>query len=213
MKKFKRLFKRMFKQAMIEENPTFVSYLALCPTLGVTLTLESGLGMGVSVIFVLTLSNILVSLIRKQVPYNVRIPVYITIIATLVTVVSLLLETFVPVVYSQLGIFLPLIVVNCIILGRAEAFASKKKVLDSCVDGLTMGIAFTVSLSVIGLVRELLATGKIGLLNLTFFYPEDAVGIFNTGAGAFFTVGLLAWIFNHYKMQYDKNKKSKKRSR
>lgn len=213
MKKFKRKFKRMLKTAMITENPTFVSFLALCPTLGVTTRVGGAVGMGISVIIVLTASNVLVSMIRKLVPYNVRIPVYITIIATLVTVIELLLETFIPSIYSALGIFLPLIVVNCIILGRAESYASKNKVSDSFIDGLTMGIAFTASLVVIAFIREFFGTGSIQMLNVDIFPPNQAINIFQTGAGAFFTVALLAWLFNLYKMDYDKKLKQKKKTR
>lgn len=197
-------FLKMLKQAVIFENPTFVSFLALCPTLGTTNSLSNAIGMGISVIFVLTLSNMTISMIRKLIPSEVRIPVYISIIASLVTVIEMLIQTFVPSLYNTLGIFLPLIVVNCIILGRAESFASENKVVDSIFDGLTMGIAFTLSLSVIAIVREVLATGKIAMFNLSFIDSMFMPSIFTQGAGAFFALGLLAWIFNEVMAAYRK---------
>lgn len=202
-------FFKMLKQAVIFENPTFVSFLALCPTLGTTNSLSNALGMGISVIFVLSLSNVSISLIRKLVPNEVRIPVYISVIATLVTIIEMIIHTFVPSLYDTLGIFLPLIVVNCIILGRAEAFASQNNVSDSFKDGLTMGIAFTLSLSVIAITREVLATGKIAMFNLSFIDSMFMPSIFNQGAGAFFALGMLAWIFNELMKSYNKKQKSK----
>ncbi|MGL4382310.1 MAG: electron transport complex subunit RsxE [Bacilli bacterium] len=203
-------FTKMLKQAVIFENPTFVSFLALCPTLAITHSLETALGMGLSVIFVLFFSNILVSMVRKIVPSEIRIPIYISIIATLVTVVEMILEAFVPTLYASLGVYLALIVVNCIILGRAEAFASENNVVDSALDGLTMGIAFTTSLSLIAIVRELIATGKIGLLNLAFIDQKFMPSIFVKGPGAFFTLGIMAWIFNELMKSYQKKKKGGK---
>lgn len=202
-------FFKMLKQAVIFENPTFVSFLALCPTLGTTNSLSNALGMGISVIFVLSLSNVSISLIRKLVPSEVRIPVYISIIASLVTVIEMLIHTFVPTLYDTLGIFLPLIVVNCIILGRAESYASQNNVSDSFKDGLTMGIAFTLSLSVIAITREILATGKIAMFNFSIIDATFMPSIFNQGAGAFFALGLLSWIFNELMKSYNKKQKSK----
>ncbi|MGL4590166.1 MAG: electron transport complex subunit RsxE [Mycoplasmatales bacterium] len=182
------------KTAVFDENPTFVSFLALCPTLGTTSSVASAFWMGISVIFVLTLSNIIVSMIRKVVPNEVRIPVYITIIATFVTITEMVLRTYVPTIYDQLGIFLPLIVVNCLILGRAEAFASSNTVGKSAVDGLTMGAAFALSLLVLGAVRELIGTGK--LFGETIFGGSEPMELFTTPTGAFIAFGILAWIFN-----------------
>lgn len=200
-------FLELLKQAIVFENPIFVSFLALCPTLGTTNSLSNALGMGLSVIFVLSLSNVAISLIRKLIPSEIRIPVYISIIATLVTVIEMLINTFLPSLYNTLGIFLPLIVVNCIILGRAESFASKNKVGASFLDGLTMGIAFALSLTVIALTREILATGKIGMLNLSFIDSAYMPSIFTQGAGAFFALGILAWGFNEIMLAYKKRGK------
>ena len=200
--------KERFRISLIDENPTFVSFLALCPTLGTTNSLSNAIGMGVSVLIVLVLSNSIIAAIKSYIPHNIRIPVYITIIATLVTIIQMLMETFIPSLYSTLGIFLPLIVVNCIILGRAEAYASKNNVKNSAIDGLTTGFAFLISLCVIGVARELIGTGSIELLNLTLWEPEQAISIFSQGSGAFLMFGLLAWAFNEFKVKYDRKKKA-----
>lgn len=195
-------FKKMLNTAVFKENPTFVSFLALCPTLGTTSTVSTAIGMGVSVIFVLVLSNLFVSLVRNFIPDAIRIPAYITIIATVVTVLEILLKTYVPSLYGTLGLFLPLIVVNCIILGRAEVFASKNKPWLSILDGLTVGIAFTLSLTLIGVTRELLGTGSINLLgfNLMLFPSEFMPVLFTEASGAFLAFGILAWVINEIKL-------------
>lgn len=198
----------MQKDVLIENNPTFVQFLGLCPTLAVTVLVSGALWMGLSVIIVLVFSNMFVSLFKNMIPDSVRIPVYTIIIATIVTVIIIILQTFVPSVYTQLGIYLPLIVVNCLVLGRAEAFASKNKVGLSMIDGLTTGVAFTISLTVIAFIRELLGTGQIRILHISLMQASEAPFIFQTGAGAFFTVGLLAWTFNNWKMKRDKKIKA-----
>ena len=146
---------------VIKENPTLVLMLGMCPTLAVTTSCMNGFGMGVSTLVVLVMSNLVISALRKVIPDAVRLPAYIVIVASLVTVVELLMEAYVPDIYDALGIYIPLIVVNCIILGRAEAYASKNPPLLSAMDGLGMGLGFTISLSVIGLIRELLGAGTV----------------------------------------------------
>ena len=154
MKRFNILLK-----GIIRENPTFVLILGMCPTLGTTTSAINGAGMGIATMFVLIMSNIVISLIKNLIPDKVRIPAFIVVIASFVTVIQLLMEAYVPSLYETLGVFIPLIVVNCIILGRAEAFASKHNVLDSALDGLGIGLGFTLSLTVIGAVREILGSG------------------------------------------------------
>lgn len=198
----------MQKSGLIENNPTFVQFLGLCPTLAVTVLVSGALLMGISVTIVLIFSNMFVAIFKNYIPDAVRIPIYTTIIATLVTMIIIILETFAPAMYTQLGIYLPLIVVNCLVLGRAEAFASKNKVGISMIDGLVTGVAFTVSLTVIAFIRELLGTGGIKMLHISIMQPSEAAFIFQTGAGAFFTLGLLAWIFNSWKTKRDKQLKA-----
>ena len=156
MKRFNILLK-----GIIRENPTFVLILGMCPTLGTTTSAINGAGMGIATMFVLIMSNIVISLIKNLIPDKVRIPAFIVVIASFVTVIQLLMEAYVPSLYETLGVFIPLIVVNCIILGRAEAFASKHNVLDSALDGLGIGLGFTLSLTVIGAVREILGSGSV----------------------------------------------------
>ncbi len=150
-----------FTRGIIRENPIFVMMLGMCPTLGVTSTALNGLGMGIATLFVLLLSNSIISFLKNLIPYKVRIPCYIVITATFVTVVDLLMAAYFPNLHATLGIFIPLIVVNCLILGRAEAFASKNTVFQSVLDALGMGIGFTLALTLLGLVREVLGTGSI----------------------------------------------------
>lgn len=207
-----RKFKRRFKTAVIDENPTFVSFLALCPTLGTTTSFSNAFGMGVSVVIVLIMSNVAISLVRKVIPSNIRIPVYITIIATLVTVLEMVLNTFLPDLYATLGIFLPLIVVNCIILGRAEAYASRNNVSDSAMDGLVMGLSFALSLSTLGILRELIGSGRVAFFNFNVLTPDLTIGMFSQGPGAFLMLAMLAWAFNEFKAKYDKKKKAKRRT-
>lgn len=148
-------------RGIIRENPTFVMMLGMCPTLGVTTSALNGLGMGIATLFVLTVSNMLVSLVRNLIPAEIRIPCYIVIIASCVTIIDMLMAAFLPNLYQALGIYIPLIVVNCIILGRAESFAAKNNIAQSALDGLGMGIGFTLSLTALGLVRELLGAYSV----------------------------------------------------
>jgi electron transport complex protein RnfE len=165
--------KENFLKGFVQENPIFVFLLGMCPALAVTATFETSLGMGLLVVFVLTSSNIVISLVRHFIPDEIRTPSYIVIIATFVTIVRMLTERYAPELYDSLGVFIPLIVVNCLILGRAEAFASKNNVVDSAIDGLGMALGFTYALLVIGIVRELLATASIAYgVYLPFFVDE-----------------------------------------
>ncbi|OYX27815.1 MAG: electron transport complex subunit RsxE [Flavobacteriales bacterium 32-35-8] len=187
--------KQNFLKGIIKENPIFVMLLGMCPTLGVTSSAFNGLGMGVATLFVLLMSNIVVSLVKNLIPAKVRIPAFIIIIASFVTIVEMILEAFVPLLYEQLGIFIPLIVVNCIILGRAEAFASKNNVLSSIFDALGMGIGFVLALTILGSVREILGNGS--LFGLTLL-PETANTfiLFILPPGAFIALAYLTVIFN-----------------
>ena len=181
-------------KGIIKENPTFVLILGMCPTLGTTTSAVNGLGMGVATMFVLIMSNIVISLIKNLVPSKVRIPAFIVVIASFVTVIELLMKAYVPSLYETLGVFIPLIVVNCIILGRAEAFASKNGVLDSALDGVGIGLGFTLSLTLLGAVRELLGTGAI--FGQQLFNADNGILIFVLAPGAFIALGYLMVIFN-----------------
>jgi len=187
--------KQNFLKGIIKENPIFVMLLGMCPTLGVTSSAFNGLGMGIATAFVLLMSNIVVSLVKKQIPAKVRIPAFIIIIASFVTIVEMILEAFIPFLYEQLGIFIPLIVVNCLILGRAEAYASKNNVISSVIDALGMGLGFTLALTALGSVREILGSGS--LFGLTFV-PEDANTfiLFILPPGAFIALAYLTVVFN-----------------
>ncbi|WP_166960947.1 RnfABCDGE type electron transport complex subunit E [Yeosuana marina] len=187
--------KQNFLKGIIKENPIFVMLLGMCPTLGVTSSAFNGLGMGVATAFVLLMSNIVVSLVKNLIPAKVRIPAFIIIIASFVTIVEMILEAFVPFLYEQLGIFIPLIVVNCIILGRAEAYASKNNVLSSIIDALGMGLGFTLALTALGSVREILGSGSLFGLS---FVPDDANTfiLFILPPGAFIALAYLTVIFN-----------------
>lgn len=182
---------------IVKENPTFVLMLGMCPTLAVTTSVVNGIGMGLSTAAVLTLSNLIISAMRKIIPDRVRIPAYIVIVATLVTIVQLLLQAYQPGLYTALGIYIPLIVVNCIILGRAESYASKNSVLASAFDGIGMGIGFTIALSCIGLVREILGAGAI--LGHQFIPDNYNVIIFILAPGAFFVLAILTALQNKFK--------------
>ena len=183
-----------FTNGLIKNNPTFVQVLGICPTLATTTSAKNALGMGVATLFALILSNIVISLIRKIVPENVRIPIYIVVIASFVTVIDLLMHGFLPELWESLGIFIPLIVVNCIIMGRAEAFASKNGVIDSIFDALGNGLGFTGSLFLIGTVRELIGNGRI--LGINIFGNSFKVPLLVLAPGAFLTLGLLLAMFN-----------------
>jgi len=187
--------KQNFLKGIIKENPVFVMLLGMCPTLGVTSSAFNGLGMGIATLFVLLMSNTVVSLIKSQIPSKVRIPAFIIIIASFVTVVEMVLEAFIPFLYEQLGIFIPLIVVNCLILGRAEAFASKNNLMSSVLDALGMGIGFVIALTVLGAAREILGNGSIFDFK---FVPEDANTfiLFILPPGAFIALAYLAILFN-----------------
>lgn len=183
----------LITKGIIKENPTFMLVLGMCPTLGTTTSAINGLGMGVATMAVLILSNIGISLIKNLVPDKVRIPAFIVVIASFVTVVQLCMQAYVPGLYKTLGVFIPLIVVNCIILGRAEAFASKNNSLDSALDGLGIGLGFTLSLTVIGAVRELL--GNLSIFGYKLV-EGDGVLIFVLAPGAFLVLGYLMVLFN-----------------
>ena len=185
----------LITKGFVKDNPTFVLVLGMCPTLATTTSAMNGLEMGLATMFVLILSNIVISLVAPAVPDKVRIPVYIVIIATFVTVLQLLMQAYVPAVYETLGLFIPLIVVNCIVLGRAEAFANKNSVADSALDGLGIGIGFTMSLTVIGIVREILGSGSVFGWK---FIAGDGILAFVMAPGAFLVLGYLMVLFNKF---------------
>lgn len=184
---------------LIKENPTFVLMLGMCPTLAVTTSAMNGLGMGLTTMVVLALSNAFISLLRNIIPDKVRIPAFIVIIASFLTMVELLLEGFIPALYDALGIYIPLIVVNCIILGRAESYASKNPVIPSLFDGIGMGLGFSFALTCIGAVRELIGAGKLFGMNIM---PESYIpcSIFILAPGAFFVLAVLTAIQNKIKI-------------
>ncbi|MDY5782001.1 MAG: electron transport complex subunit E [Candidatus Cryptobacteroides sp.] len=184
---------QLITKGLIKDNPTFVLLLGMCPTLATTTSAIDGLSMGLATLFVLVLSNMVISAIAPVVPDKVHIPVYIVVIATFVTVLQLVMQAFVPGVYASLGLFIPLIVVNCIVLGRAEAFASKNGVIDSALDGIGVGLGFTLSLTVIGLVREILGSGSAFGFH---FLPGDGILAFVMAPGAFLVLGYLMVLFN-----------------
>jgi len=184
-----------FTKGLYKENPVFRLALGLCPTLAVTSSVENGVGMGIAATTVLVSSNFIISIVRNMVPKKIRIPIFITIIATFVTIVEMLMQAYYPELHKSLGIFVPLIVVNCIILGRAEAFASRNKVIFSIVDGIGMGIGFTLSLILISTVREILGNGSFyGMSLLPSFYKP--VLLMKLPPGAFLTLGFLLGFFN-----------------
>lgn len=194
--------KENFTAGFIRENPVFGLYLGLCSTLAITTTLNNAIGMGVAVILVLVLSNVIISMLRNFTPSEIRIPVYIVVIATLVKIIQMLIKAYAPALDSALGVFIPLIVVNCIILGRAEAFASKNGVLDSALDGLGMGLGYMVSIIFMSVIRQVLATGMVDFANpfnaeqMIFslrLIPEDyVISMFSQPIGAFITFAFLA---------------------
>lgn len=191
MNKLKLIF-----DGIIKNNPTFVLVLGMCPTLGTTSSAINGMGMGVATMSVLIMSNLAISLIKNIIPDKVRIPAFIVVIASFVTVIQMLMQAFAPALYGALGVFIPLIVVNCIILGRAEAFASKNTPFDSMLDGLGIGLGFTLSLTVIGSIREILGSGAIFGIDLGIggYMPL----IFVLAPGAFFVLGYLMVLFNKF---------------
>ncbi len=215
-----------FLKGFFKENPIFFYLLGMCPALAVTATFETSLGMGLLVVFVLTSSNIVVSLVKKWIPHDVRTPAYIVIIATFVTVVKMLTEAYAINLFDALGVFLPLIVVNCLILGRAEAFASKNTVIDSAIDGVGMGLGFTLGLVVIGILRELLSTGGImfgvylpigdapitlfsldmiiNLFAADFHITDYGLKVFGLAPGAFIALGIILAVFQFRKSRKDR---------
>lgn len=203
-------FLKIFKNGIVDENPTFRLVLGMCPTLAVTTAMVNGIGMGLAATVVLVGSNMLVSLLRKVIPVEVRIPAFVVIIATFVTIIDKMMAAFVPGLHSVLGIFIPLIVVNCIILARAEAFASKNTVGKAIVDGLGMGLGFTVALTLIGAIREFFGTGNLLVANdfgfggIAAWFSEGVASMLKEAAalimilppGAFITLGLLLGFIN-----------------
>ncbi len=194
-----------FKNGLIKDNPVFGLYLGLCSTLAITTSINNAIGMGVAVIAVLILSNMIISAIRKLVPDDIRIPVYIVIIATLVKIIQMLIQAYAPALNSSLGVFIPLIVVNCIILGRAEAFASKNGVLDSALDGLGMGLGYLLAVLAMSLIRQILSTGVLSMTNpfneaqvlfsLRLIPDNYTISMFSAPLGAFMTFAFLAAAF------------------
>jgi electron transport complex protein RnfE len=185
---------KVLTNGIIKENPIFVLLLGMCPTLGTTSSAINGMGMGLATTFVLACSNMAISALKNLIPDQVRIPGYIVVIATFVTVVQMCMEAFVPALYASLGLFIPLIVVNCIVLGRAEAFAAKNGIIRSSLDGLGMGLGFTLALTLLGTVRELLGTGKF--FGLSVMPEEYGSLIFVLAPGAFIALGFLIAIVN-----------------
>ncbi len=183
----------LFTKGFLKENPTFVLLLGMCPTLATTTSAINGLSMGLATLFVLVLSNIAISAIAPVVPDKVHIPVYIVVIAAFVTILQFAMQAYTPAMYATLGLFIPLIVVNCIVLGRAEAFANKNGILDSALDGLGIGCGFTLSLTVIGIVREILGGGSVFGLKLI---SGDGILVFVMAPGAFLALGYLMVLFN-----------------
>lgn len=195
----KKYFERLYN-GIIKENPTLVLMLGMCPTLAVTTSATNGLGMGLSTTVVLIMSNMIISMLRKIIPEKVRIPVFIVVVASFVTIVELLIKGFLPSLNDSLGIYIPLIVVNCIILGRAESYASKNPVILSIFDGIGMGLGFTVALTILGALRELLGAGTIFNLQVM---PDsyEPFSIFIMAPGAFFVLALLTAIQNKLKLK------------
>lgn len=200
--------RQVFLNGIITENPVFRLVLGTCPTMAVTTSAVNGIGMGLAATFVLICSNVLISLLRKVIPDKIRIPAYITIIATFVTIVDMVLAKFVPSLYESLGLFIPLIVVNCIILGRAEAFASKNSVGLSALDGLGMGLGFTLSLTVLGMIREFFGVGSVFGFKIPFLSDFSMI-VFILPAGGFLTFGLVMALINYITAKNEDKKKAK----
>ena len=188
---------KVLMNGIVKENPTFVLLLGMCPTLGTTSSAINGMGMGLATMFVLICSNVVISLIKNLVPDMVRIPIFVVVIASFVTLLQMVMQAYVPALYATLGLFIPLIVVNCILLGRAEAFAAKNNPLSSFFDGLGMGLGFTIALTLLGGVREFLGTGKLFIIAIM---PEEyGMLIFVLAPGAFIVLGYLIAIVNRLK--------------
>jgi Na+-translocating ferredoxin:NAD+ oxidoreductase subunit E len=186
-----------FTKGFIKENPVFVLLLGMCPVLGVTSSAINGLGMGLATTFVLVMANTVVSLVKSQIPDKVRIPAFIVIIATFVTVVELVMQAYLPALFESLGIFIPLIVVNCIVLGRAEAFASKNNLVSSIIDGLGMGLGFAFALTLLGGIREILGSGR--LFDFVIYSEDYVMLLFVLAPGAFIVLGYLIALINRMK--------------
>ena len=182
---------------IVKENPTFVLLLGMCPTLGTTSSAINGMGMGLATMFVLICSNFAISAIKNLVPDMVRIPIFVVVIASVVTILQMLMQAYVPSLYATLGLFIPLIVVNCILLGRAEAFACKNSPIASLFDGLGIGLGFTIALTLLGGIREFLGTGK--LFNITIMPEQYGMLVFVLAPGAFIALGYLIAIVNRLK--------------
>ncbi|MFO7828007.1 MAG: electron transport complex subunit E [Bacteroidales bacterium] len=182
-----------FSKGFFKDNPVFVLFLGLCPTLGVTTSAFNGLGMGLATTFVLVMSNLVVSIIKSQIPDKVRIPSFIVIIASFVTIVELVMQAYLPSLFEQLGLFIPLIVVNCLVLGRSEAFASKNNVGSAIIDGMGMGLGFAMALTILGGVREILGSGSIFGFK---FIEGDGMLVFVLAPGAFIALGYLIVLIN-----------------
>ena len=189
---------KIIKNGIINENPTFVQVIGMCPTLAVTSSAINGIGMGLSTTAVLIFANLFISLLRKVIPDTVRIPCFIVVIATFVTIIEFLLKAYLPALDAALGLFIPLIVVNCIILGRAEMFASKNSVLDSALDGLGMGIGFTLALGCMGLIREFLGSGTAFDIPIYANTGIEPAGIFMLAPGGFFVFAILIAAINYF---------------
>ena len=191
---------------VVKENPTFVLMLGMCPTLAVTTSLTNAIGMGVSTIAVLVISNLVISLVRHLIPDDVRLPAYIVIVASFVTVVELIMKAYFVELKASLGVYIPLIVVNCIILGRAEAYASKNPPLESVFDGIGMGVGFTIGLALLGLFRELLGAGTVMGVHVmpSFFTP---IGVLVKAPGAFLVLGIIIMVMNAFNIKTKANDK------
>jgi len=188
---------KILKNGIVTENPTFVLLLGMCPTLGTTSSALNGLGMGLATTFVLLCSNIVVSSVKNLIPDKVRIPAFIVIIATFVTILEMLMQAYTPALFNSLGIFIPLIVVNCIVLGRAEAYASQNSVIDSAFDGLGSGLGFTAALVLLGMLRELLGTGRV--FSLAIFPENYGMIAFVLAPGAFIALAYLIVLMRKFK--------------
>ncbi|CCZ80654.1 electron transport complex subunit E [Odoribacter laneus] len=191
---------KVFTNGLFRENPTFALLLGMCPTLGVTTSAGNGMGMGLATAFVLIMSNLVIALVANIIPDKIRIPSFIVIIAAFVTVVDLCMAAYLPALHASLGLFIPLIVVNCIVLGRAEAFASKNRVIPSIFDGLGMGLGFTFSLTLLGAIREFLGSGK--MFNLSIYPDNFGMLIFVLAPGAFIALGYLIAIVNRIRAKH-----------
>lgn len=186
---------QIISSGILRNNPTFVLVLGMCPTLGTTTSAENGMGMGLATMAVLIMSNLVISLIKNIIPDKVRIPAFIVVIASFVTIIQMLMQAYVPALYAALGVFIPLIVVNCIILGRAEMFANKNSIVDSALDGVGMGLGFTLALTAMGCIRELIGNGTIFGIAITAGHI-DPMAIFMLAPGGFFTFGVLIALVN-----------------